>query len=57
VNGEIAGSLAPAIAAGVTMLSLTVRLKVLRLPERTWRCGACRRIVRRGSICRCARPD
>ncbi len=54
---ELAQSLVPAIAGGVAMLSLTVRLRLLRPPERTWRCGACGRIVRRGSVCPCASPD
>jgi hypothetical protein len=47
--------LVSAIAIGVTMLALTIRLRLLRLPELTTRCGACRRRVRRGTACPCAR--
>jgi len=37
VSGGLARALASAIAAGVAMLSLPVRLEILRLPERTTR--------------------
>ena len=45
-----------AIAAGVTMIFLGVRTRLLVLPELKTRCSACRRLVWRGQTCECARP-
>jgi hypothetical protein len=45
------------LGVALVMLVVGVRLNLLTLPEVTRRCGACGRITRRGSVCRCARPD
>lgn len=55
MTGGLEQDLGATIAIGVLMLALTVRLKLLRLPDLTSRCGACGRIVRRGTVCPCAR--
>jgi hypothetical protein len=44
------------LLVGVAMLALGIRLDLLSLPEIASRCGACRRLVRRGSVCPCSRP-
>jgi hypothetical protein len=56
VSGQYPSWLA-AIAASVTMLFLGVRTRMLALPELRTRCPACRRLVWRGRICHCARPE
>lgn len=45
------------LGVALVMLLVGVRLNVLSLPEVIRRCGACGRLVRRGTVCRCARPD
>lgn len=45
----------PALATSVVMLFLGMRMRVLTPPQIRMRCGACRRLVRRGTICPCTR--
>jgi hypothetical protein len=46
------------LVVGLAMLVLGVKLNVLSLPAiATRRCGACGRLLRRRSVCRCARCD
>lgn len=45
------------LGVALVMLLFGVRLNLLTLPQVTRRCGACGRITRRSSVCRCARPD
>ena len=44
-----------ALAAGVTMLFLGVRTRMLALPELRARCSACGRLYWRGRTCSCAK--
>ena len=44
-----------ALAAGVTMLYLGVRTRMLALPELRARCSACGRLYWRRRTCRCAK--
>lgn len=46
-----------ALGLGAAMVSLGMNLGLLAKPTLTSRCGACRRIVRRGRTCPCAHPD
>ena len=55
MSGQYANWLA-ALAAGVTMLFLGVRTRMLALPELRARCSACGRLYWRGRTCRCAKP-
>jgi hypothetical protein len=43
-----------AVATAVTMLFLGVRTRLLARPQLRVRCGACRRLVRKGRTCPCA---
>lgn len=45
-----------ALGLAAAMLSLGMNIGLLAKPDLTTRCGACRRIVRRGRVCPCARP-
>jgi hypothetical protein len=45
-----------ALGFAAVMFSLGVNLGLLARPNVTTRCGACRRIVRRGEVCPCSRP-
>ena len=45
------------LSVGLVMLLVGVRLNLLSLPEITTRCGACGRLLRRGSVCPCARRE
>ena len=46
------------LVVGLAMLVLGAKLNVLSLPElATRRCGACGRLLRRRSVCPCARCD
>jgi hypothetical protein len=45
------------LGLAAAMVSLGMNLGVLAKPDLTTRCGACRRIVRRGRMCPCARPN
>jgi hypothetical protein len=46
------------LVVALAMLVLGVKLNVLSLPEMaTRRCGACGRLLRRRSVCPCARCD
>jgi hypothetical protein len=45
-----------ALGFAAAMLSLGVNMGLLAKPNLTTRCGACRRIVRRGQVCPCSRP-
>jgi hypothetical protein len=39
------------------MVSLAMNVGLLDRPRLTSGCGACGRLVRRGRLCECARPD
>jgi hypothetical protein len=54
VSGQLSSWL-PAVATSVVMLFLGMRMRLLTPPQLRVRCGACRRLVRRGAICPCAR--
>jgi hypothetical protein len=45
------------LSVGLVMLLVGVRLNMLSLPEIVTRCGACGRLLRRGSVCPCARIE
>jgi hypothetical protein len=55
MSGGLLESWLTAIAAGVTMLYLGVRTRMLALPELKTRCSACGRLFWRGRTCRCTR--
>lgn len=54
MSGELSSWL-PAVAASAVMLGLGMRMRLLTPPQLRMRCGACRRLVRRGTVCPCAR--
>jgi hypothetical protein len=51
----VTASLGTALVTGVVLVALALKTELITFRSAITRCGACRRLYRRGTTCHCAR--